>query len=70
MSYSNFDKTCNVWIGGLFTPEAFITATRQSVAQSRNWSLEELVLSFTVYDDDESEEFDCSKSFGLIGTSS
>ncbi|KAI3378322.1 hypothetical protein SNEBB_011029, partial [Seison nebaliae] len=31
-----------VWIGGLFTPEAYITATRQSIAQNNQWSLEEL----------------------------
>eukprot|EP01105_Mastigella_eilhardi_P022506 TRINITY_DN553_c0_g1_i1.p1 TRINITY_DN553_c0_g1~~TRINITY_DN553_c0_g1_i1.p1 ORF type:complete len:4613 (+),score=1400.71 TRINITY_DN553_c0_g1_i1:1522-13839(+) len=33
-----------VWIGGLFLPEAFITATRQAAARSRSWSLESLVL--------------------------
>ena len=33
-----------IWLGGLFTPEAYITATRQYVAQANNWSLEELYL--------------------------
>ncbi|CAG8466762.1 5969_t:CDS:10, partial [Racocetra fulgida] len=37
-----------VWIGGLFMPEAFITATRQAVAQKHKWSLEELVLEISL----------------------
>ncbi|TPX36351.1 hypothetical protein SmJEL517_g01576 [Synchytrium microbalum] len=37
-----------VWIGGLFIPEAYITATRQSVAQSQKWSLEELELDVQI----------------------
>jgi len=37
-------KTLHIWLGGLFTPEAYITATRQYVAQANNWSLEELYL--------------------------
>uniref|UniRef100_A0A915BJF8 Dynein heavy chain, cytoplasmic n=6 Tax=Parascaris univalens TaxID=6257 RepID=A0A915BJF8_PARUN len=35
-------KKETVWLGGMFSPEAFITATRQLVAQSNQWSLEEL----------------------------
>ena len=37
-------QTLHIWLGGLFTPEAYITATRQYVAQANNWSLEELYL--------------------------
>ncbi|CAG8688217.1 20626_t:CDS:10 [Cetraspora pellucida] len=37
-----------VWICGLFMPEAFITATRQAVAQKHKWSLEELVLEIAL----------------------
>ncbi|KAJ1659203.1 dynein heavy chain [Dispira simplex] len=33
-----------VWLGGLFYPEAFVTASRQVVAQRNGWSLEELRL--------------------------
>ncbi|KAI0063221.1 dynein heavy chain protein 1 [Artomyces pyxidatus] len=33
-----------VWLGGLFFPEAYITATRQAVAHRRKWSLETLHL--------------------------
>jgi hypothetical protein len=40
-----------VWLGGLFTPEAYITATRQHVAQANSWSLEELHLHITVHDE-------------------
>jgi dynein heavy chain 1, cytosolic len=31
-----------VWLGGLFFPEAYITATRQAVAHRKRWSLETL----------------------------
>ncbi len=37
-------KNLTVWLGGLFIPEAYITATRQYVAQANSWSLEELYL--------------------------
>ena len=40
-----------VWMGGLFNPEAFVTATRQCVAQANTWSLEELSLDVTVADE-------------------
>ena len=33
-----------VWLGGLFYPEAYITATRQAVAHRKKWSLETLYL--------------------------
>jgi len=33
-----------VWLGGLFFPEAYITATRQAVAHRKKWSLETLYL--------------------------
>jgi len=41
-------KLMTVWMGGLFNPEAFVTATRQCVAQANSWSLEELSLDVTV----------------------
>ncbi len=41
-------QTLHIWLGGLFTPEAYITATRQYVAQANNWSLEELYLDVHV----------------------
>ena len=55
-----------VWLGGLFTPEAYITATRQFVAQTNSWSLEELVLEISVYDSVKDVKFD-ECSFGLVG---
>lgn len=33
-----------VWLGGLFFPEAYVTATRQAVAHRKKWSLETLHL--------------------------
>lgn len=41
-------KALVVWLGGLFNPEAYITATRQYVAQANGWSLEELSLAVTI----------------------
>ncbi|KAI9220479.1 dynein heavy chain 1, cytosolic [Blastocladiella britannica] len=43
-SNSFMGANVRVWLGGLFMPEAFITATRQAAAQQHGWSLEELEL--------------------------
>lgn len=61
-------KKVHVWLGGLFTPEAYITATRQYVAQSNAWSLEELQLNVQVadnFDQLKGDWDDCS--FALTG---
>ncbi|XP_038118676.1 dynein heavy chain, cytoplasmic isoform X2 [Culex quinquefasciatus] len=57
-----------VWLGGLFNPEAYITATRQCVAQANSWSLEELTLNVTITENG-SDGFDNLKdsSFGISG---
>ncbi|TFY78308.1 hypothetical protein EWM64_g5702 [Hericium alpestre] len=41
---ATLDNLSNVeiWLGGLFFPEAYITATRQAVAHRKKWSLETL----------------------------
>lgn len=49
-------KNLTVWLGGLFNPEAYITATRQCVAQANSWSLEELTLRVSVADDEGATE--------------
>merc|ERR1712096_200699 len=59
-------KSITVWMGGLFNPEAFITATRQCVAQANSWSLEELQLDVTVADETDQPSFD-DCSFGVEG---
>lgn len=51
-------------MGGLLNPEAYITATRQCIAQANSWSLEELMLDVTITDSVESMD-ECS--FGVIG---
>lgn len=50
-----------MWLGGLLNPEAYITATRQCVAQANSWSLEELYLEVTITDsnDQASIPHDC-----------
>jgi dynein heavy chain 1 len=42
LSRSDNLKAESVWLGGMFFPEAYITATRQFVAQTNGWSLEQL----------------------------
>ncbi|XP_065684969.1 cytoplasmic dynein 1 heavy chain 1 isoform X1 [Hydra vulgaris] len=44
-------RNIKVWLGGLFIPEAYITATRQYIAQANQWSLEELYLKVSIVDD-------------------
>lgn len=46
-----------IWLGGLFQPEAYITATRQAIAHQKGWSLEQLVLSLEVEDSSGIESF-------------
>lgn len=59
---SNGTQTTGVWLGGLFQPEAYITATRQTVAHAKGWSLEQLVLELDV------EEYS-DEGFGIDGKS-
>jgi len=55
-----------VWLGGLLNPEAYITATRQCVAQANSWSLEELTLEVTITDAGlKTDQKDCC--FGVTG---
>ncbi|KAJ7386556.1 Cytoplasmic dynein 1 heavy chain 1 [Desmophyllum pertusum] len=60
-------KNLHIWLGGMFVPEAYITATRQFVAQANNWSLEELALEVNIANgpDDRLTIDDCS--FGIKG---
>lgn len=39
---------CSFWVGGMFTPEAFITATRQQTAQVLSLSLLCALLKFVI----------------------
>lgn len=41
-------QTFNVWLGGLLNPEAYVTATRQCIAQANGWPLEELTLDVSI----------------------
>ncbi|XP_074099131.1 dynein heavy chain, cytoplasmic isoform X3 [Cotesia typhae] len=58
-------KSFPVWLGGLLNPEAYITATRQCIAQANSWSLEELQLDVTIGDEDNIATDDCS--FAVTG---
>jgi len=57
-------RSNNVWLGGLFNPEAYITATRQCVAQANSWSLEELYLDIHIGNYDDAISMD-DFSFGI-----
>ncbi|KAL5291956.1 DYNC1H1 family protein [Megaselia abdita] len=55
-----------VWLGGLLNPEAYITATRQCVAQSNSWPLEELALDVSILESGSNGDQKDS-SFGVTG---
>ena len=63
---SNYWQNLNIWLGGLFNPEAYITATRQYVAQANGWSLEELMLEVLISDSNKSGDSD-DGTFGVTG---
>ena len=59
---SSFSKTSNwssssIWLGGLASPEAFLTATRQEAAKSKKCSLQDLHLSLSLSDGDDGFKF-------------
>lgn len=58
-------QNIHVCLGGLFVPEAYITATRQYVAQANSWSLEELCLEVNVTTTQNAVLDACS--FGVTG---
>ena len=61
-------KSSTFWLGGLFAPEAFITATRQCVAQANSWSLEDLKLDVYIGDGNGGEPVSMDDfSFGIEG---
>lgn len=60
-------QNIHVNLGSLFVPEAYITATRQYVAQVNSWSLEELCLEVNVTSAQGSALDACS--FGIKGES-
>ncbi|KAG8185039.1 hypothetical protein JTE90_017062 [Oedothorax gibbosus] len=60
-------KNLHVWLGGLFNPEAYITATRQYVAQANGWSLEELAMKVSILNKDAKPADLDECSFGVTG---
>ena len=56
-----------VWMGGLFNPEAFMTATRQSAARAHSWSLENLELTAKVLENNEFPNESDETSFIVSG---
>jgi len=68
MTSSFLLQNIHVCIGSLFAPEAYITATRQYVAQANSWSLEELCLEVNVTSAQGAALDACS--FGIKGQTS
>jgi dynein heavy chain 1 len=61
----------SIWLGGMFFPEAYITATRQLIAQTNGWSLEQLTMHVTAVGDKGSAAGTAAASattFTLTGT--
>lgn len=56
----------NIWLGGLFTPEAYVTATRQAAAQAHQWSVENLELEIEILESGRAIKTD-STSFVVKG---
>jgi dynein heavy chain 1 len=48
----------NIWVGGLFIPEAYITATRQAAAQANQWSVENLIPQIQILKEGEDGDVD------------
>lgn len=46
-----------IWLGGLFQPEAYITATRQAAAHAQGWSLEQVSLTLRIEPSNSAEGF-------------
>ena len=57
-----------VWLGGLFFPEAYITATRQAVAHRKKWSLETLRLRLDIERVNDPGAFIVDGAYALIPT--
>ena len=56
-----------IWLGGLFTPEAYLTATRQCAAQSLHVSLEELIMHVQMLNQSLTENSNKENRFLITG---
>ncbi|CAI4230233.1 unnamed protein product [Auanema sp. JU1783] len=57
VSSSDNLKKEEVWLGGTFSAEAYVTATRQQIAQINTWSLEQLHLHINIGRTDKTDVF-------------
>uniref|UniRef100_A0A183BLW5 Dynein heavy chain, cytoplasmic n=2 Tax=Globodera pallida TaxID=36090 RepID=A0A183BLW5_GLOPA len=58
-----------VWLGGMFFPEAYITATRQLIAQTNGWSLEQMYMHVTTANGGQSKSLFTLTDLRAIGVS-
>jgi len=63
---SNLQKHV-LWFGGLFFPEAFLTASRQAIAQKKQVSLEELLLTVSIGSEEQDSESFLVKGLTIEG---
>jgi dynein heavy chain 1 len=64
LAASENHRSEEIWLGGMFFPEAYITATRQLIAQTNGWSLEQLNMHVRLVDNDSQRE---SANFAIKG---
>eukprot|EP00051_Salpingoeca_urceolata_P022681 m.374555 g.374555 ORF g.374555 m.374555 type:complete len:4634 (-) comp20005_c1_seq12:280-14181(-) len=60
-------RAVEVSLGGLFNPEAYITATRQAVAQANQWPLERLQLQIDCRSSETDLPSDMDRAFKVTG---
>jgi len=48
VDYINNPYQTGLWLGGVFSPQGFVAATRQYVAQKNTWPLEQLQLNLEI----------------------
>jgi len=59
--------TKEIWLGGFISPEAFVAASRQAVANYKSWSLDDIVLRVTVNDSSTGTNYYCFVGLRLFG---
>ena len=60
----------SIWLGQLFQPEAYLTATRQTIAHKSGWSLEQLVLNVDIDETGGEDSFEIKGSDRFLAFSS
>uniref|UniRef100_A0A914P1S8 Mitochondrial import inner membrane translocase subunit tim-16 n=1 Tax=Panagrolaimus davidi TaxID=227884 RepID=A0A914P1S8_9BILA len=57
LSNSHSLRNEQIWLGGMFSPKAYILATREMIAQTNGWPFEQLHMHIRVGPSDQADEF-------------